>query len=570
MTAQGSEEPFKRAGAARSGGRRGLARALFLLPLAAAFLAHVWANFHYAVNMPFWDDYDAVLDFLNRLSVTHGFADRLKLFFSLHNEHRLVFGRLVETAYLHLSGKVDFFSLIGTGELGLYLIVALFVVQARRRLGADFYLAAPAAIVLLAFSQHALMAKFAMASLQQYYQLFFALVALYLATLPQRARWLPLVLFFATLSSFTGGGGLVTFAVLLLFFLAVREWKLALIEGLYAVLVLATYFYLLPFGVTEIGRASHALALSHPARLVRFVLAFLGSVGGDHYLIAGAALAVLGALVFALSTRRSGGRPDFPALAGLLVVGTAVGAGWSRVSMGVYEAASSRYAIYSLVFLAALILALLASWRGGGGRRALALAALLLSVLVVGAWFAPANRILARRQRILKDSLVYPDQARAMEILAASMKLGIFQPIPPVYQRLPPALPLTRSDLYGPGYLGRISRVALRGDQLVVEGWAAVPPGRKPAEAVILEVNGRFYPAVYGYRRLYGQRRPLRYNARLRLIPLPQVLTVSVIVVGPERDRFYRSPEKIVYANGSGNRRKQGSERGETPPRPDA
>ncbi|HKI87164.1 MAG TPA: hypothetical protein VKA53_10535 [Thermoanaerobaculia bacterium] len=529
---------------------------MFLAPLAAASLVHLWTNLRFAVDMPYWDDYDAVLDFLNRLSSTRSLGRQLGLFLSLHNEHRLVFGRLVEAATLHLTGGVDFALLNLVGQLGLYLVVALVVAYGWRSLGRDEHLAAPAGIFLLAFSQNALMAKFVMASMQQYYQLLFALAALFLVTRRERRRWFPAVLLLATMSSFTGAGGLITFAVLFLYLMLEREWRLAAVEAAYTALVFMLYFKLLIYHSSEVGTASRQMAVSRPDRYLRFVLAFLGSVGDGHYLITGIGIAVVAAIVLPLAVRRMGRDLHFPALVATLVLAVGAGAGLSRLSMGVHEAAASRYAVYSLLLLSSVYLGLLLGTHDPGRRRCVAIAGLAISALLVGLWFSPATKTLRMRARLLDDALVYPDQARAMGILESSMKLGVFAPIPSVERRLPLSLPLDEERYYRKGYLGHLSKLVYRDGTLTVEGWAAVPPDRAPASAVFLEVNGKFYPTVYGYRRLYGQSAPLRYNARLHLLPAPPDLRLSVIVVGPERSRFYRGPWWVVAAGKSARRAK--------------
>lgn len=529
-----------------SGVKRRLERSAFLSLLAAAFLLHLWANLRFAVNMPYWDDYDEVLDFLVRLSWVHDLGHQLRLFFSLHNEHRLVFGRLVTAGLSRLFGGVNFLYLNAVGQLGLYLIVLFLLLYARRRLGKSAYLAAPAGILLLAFSQSALMANFAMASLQQYYQLLFALIALYFSTLRKRSLFLPLGLLFATLSTFAGGGGLICFVVILLYLCWERAWLAALGEGAYASAVFALYFFILPYRATAISRASNAFALTHPFEVLRYGLGFVGALGGDHFVISGILVTVVAVLVLVFGMRFRRRDLAFLILTEIFIAATAGGAAWSRLSMGVHEASSSRYAIYSLLFVANLFLGLLLGARSQAGRRLVGVVGLVVALVAFGAWFAPGTGRLVQRQQALKSYLVYPDQSSAANIMKASMQFGLFAPLGSVYRNLPVALPLGRECLYAKGYEGKVGRLVLRGRKLTVEGWAVVPPGRQRAAAVIVDVNGKYFPTVYGFERPLGRPRPVRYSAKLTLVPLPDSIAVSVIVVGRHPTRLYRSPTRVL------------------------
>ena len=62
----------------------------------------------YSVNMPNWDDYDAILDWLNFNVTNHDAAKFFQILFSQATEHRIVFDRLVTLIYYYLFKSVNF------------------------------------------------------------------------------------------------------------------------------------------------------------------------------------------------------------------------------------------------------------------------------------------------------------------------------------------------------------------------------------------------------------------------------------------------------------------------------
>lgn len=61
----------------------------------------------YAVNIPMKDDYEAILNFLNKFSKAD-FFNRLSLLFSQHNEHRILSSRIVYAISYIITGGVNF------------------------------------------------------------------------------------------------------------------------------------------------------------------------------------------------------------------------------------------------------------------------------------------------------------------------------------------------------------------------------------------------------------------------------------------------------------------------------
>ncbi|MFT4033846.1 MAG: hypothetical protein QM669_15640, partial [Siphonobacter sp.] len=82
-------------------------------------ICHLIIQSLYIADVPYHDDHRWGIYFLNRLYETHGFFQKARLFFSPHNEHRLVLTRLV----LWLDQSIHFKTIgFGTTLLALGLV----------------------------------------------------------------------------------------------------------------------------------------------------------------------------------------------------------------------------------------------------------------------------------------------------------------------------------------------------------------------------------------------------------------------------------------------------------------
>ncbi|MBA4387639.1 MAG: hypothetical protein C0404_06635 [Verrucomicrobia bacterium] len=94
------------------------------VPAVVALLVPALAYFavvmHFAVDVPYWDDYDTVLAYANRPA-----GERMQHLFSQHHEHRLVLNRLLCEAARLVEGKINFAHLILLGNAMLVILFCL-------------------------------------------------------------------------------------------------------------------------------------------------------------------------------------------------------------------------------------------------------------------------------------------------------------------------------------------------------------------------------------------------------------------------------------------------------------
>lgn len=388
----------------------GLGWALLTLPV----LVFGWVWQQYAVNVPKWDDH-ALRGFLINVDQETTIAGKIYQLFRQHNEHRIVYDRILTLLDYTLFGKLNYVHLMAVGNLSLVGLLAIFVAVLRRndsRAGGwPALYAVPVALLLFNLSQWENM-FWGMAALQNFSVVLWVLWAVFLLT--HTNRW-PLAVLAGVLATITSGNGLLVWPLgLLMLLLRVPtnrpgrpSWWPLLGWAVGAILTIGLYFVgfekpggahairpgvidLLKGWFVVVGAAAEALPVGTPLR--------------NSMLLGGLiVLVTLGIAVFGLLTNwpllvrtvqqrrdssRLGGRAGVPVLlvffwgsAGFLL-GTAAIVAYARTGFGIDLLMTSRYKLYSLTLLALLYTYLIAilptptrRWTGlAGGVASLGLA----------------------------------------------------------------------------------------------------------------------------------------------------------------------------------------------------
>ncbi len=322
-------------------------------------LAYFALIMRYGINIPYWDDFDAILNSV-RVSPMH----RLRALLAQHNEHRIAVTRLVAEGMFYLRGHIDFkyFALIGNCFLaGTF---CLFAGQLKKH---------PLCLPVLACLVFAPVAWsnmiWSMAAVQNNGVHFFALASM-MAFFSATSRPLKTVFLFllGTCATFTSGSGIFLFPALLFTLmgqrltmhrlntdsnLSVNLSDLAIV-ALLLIFVSAVYFanYTHPP-----GHPSTTIVLASPLQALNYFLSFAGSfvvsAGGTQFL----SLLVGGILIagFVMLTL-CGAHTKSPALFSfaLYLLITGLAATVTRMGFGISQALSDRYRINSLLLLGSL------------------------------------------------------------------------------------------------------------------------------------------------------------------------------------------------------------------------
>ncbi len=342
---------------------------VLLVPVMA--FALVW--FRFAVNVPKWDDH-ALKNFLLLFQQETTLSGKVYQVFKQHNEHRIVWDRLITWLDYTLFGKLSYVHLMAVGNLSLVGLLAIFGLVIRQEDERNFaqigqrsiWYAVPVACLLFNLAQWENM-FWGMAALQNFSILLWVAGSIYLLAYT-RHEWAALGL--SVLATLTSGNGLVIWPITLGILLhqvltsapRIRSWQPLIRQTVGALVSIGLYFtgYQKP-DVTPSAKVG-------PAQLIQGWLAFTGSAAeafplGSPFrncvLLGGMMLMLV--LVFALTLIRQQGfsRPWPPAayffvgMAGFLLATGAV-VTWSRVGFSLETLITSRYKIYSLSLLSLL------------------------------------------------------------------------------------------------------------------------------------------------------------------------------------------------------------------------
>lgn len=345
---------------------------LLLIPIIVFW--SVWST--YAVDVPKWDD-QALKAFLFYLDSETSISGKLYQFFKQHNEHRIVYDRLITWLDFSLFGKLNYRHLMVVGNLSLVGLLAIFGLVFGRTLSAQakilsnqsslsladclIYLP-PVAFLLLNLSQWENM-FWGMAALQNFTVVLWVVGAIYVLCF---TRNLPFALLLAIAATLTSGNGILIWPIgfAILFhqrILNIRSsWSSLIIWVVGAVGTITLYFlgYEKPAGNPPIrgtvfdllkgwfafnGAAAEAFPIG-PV-FVRCVL--VGGIG---------TLLILGIWFFILkkwlSHKKLSPFDYFFVGVTAFLLGTAAIVAWSRVGFGINTLITSRYKAYSLVLLA--------------------------------------------------------------------------------------------------------------------------------------------------------------------------------------------------------------------------
>jgi len=390
-----------------------------------AFVIYCVVVYKYAFNFPYLDDFDAILDFLNRYDLAAG-KESFVMLLGQHNEHRIFLTHLFSVATLKLFGSIYFPILIFLGNIGWFCVAIVFWQYAKKN-AISFSEFLPVPLVLLAFSHWGMM-TWAMTSIQQYWQILFCVLCIYFLT---QGRLLPAGIF-SVLAAFTGGGGLALAPLACLYFLIRRQWSLLLVCIVFFSAVLLVYFHLLPYSPPGAGRLLETFA--HP---IRFGAFFLGYLGGAFNIDTLSPLSfIVGGLILAALLLRNWRehirQNDFLTWVILFILICAVLATLNRSHLGMEAGGASHYSVYSLLLICCIYLRALTCASGASRKKRLSFLCALAALLLFSYWLWRAPFYLEDRRHLLTHGyIIYPDKDGAKQVLENSKNQRIFNsPVP--------------------------------------------------------------------------------------------------------------------------------------------
>jgi len=408
--------------------------AYFAISVPIIFYVGVYLRF--VTNMPFGDDYDAILfwtcEFFNSDSLHHRFL----LLFKQHNEHRIVTNYLVNLLSMIVFHRINFIFIKFIGQIGLFLIFAtLLFVGGRNKLSAFELIPIP--FLLFCLSQVDLMAC-AMTAVQQYWQLLFDILSILFLTTSRSRAGFATACAFAVLATYSGGGGLLVFPVGFLYLILGRKFSLAIIWLFVTTVALYLFFIYLKYQFSSYGPAAHTYFWAHPRQSIFFIAGFLGNAAQPAAIAIGTGFLLLTAtlVVLAIDFRKSDATLIYIALF-LLLSGTVVAQNREFVVAQFFL--TSRYTIYGLTSFAIVYILVMSSIHTGRLRLLIQLCGIFGAVIINLSFINSGLTALKSFHKIEKVQLVpqpFQSMATTLATLNAAMRQGIFFPAY-MYKNLP-------------------------------------------------------------------------------------------------------------------------------------
>ncbi|WP_138994089.1 hypothetical protein [Larkinella sp. C7] len=334
-------------------------RSVFLggLVLLVPILVYFWVFSRYAINVPKFEDH-ILKTFLFNLERANSFRDKVYEFFRQHNEHRIVYDRLITWLDYNLTGKLNYIHLMVVGSLSLVALLMVFV-KALRKANAPVWMALPVSLLLFNLSHWENM-FWGMAALQNFTVVVLAIAAFYDLAFKNRVSWVAILL--AVAATITSGNGLLIWPVgLVMIFL--RQDYVGVLHWL-AALAVTFRLYFLSYQKPPGNPADQGTLLDQVHGWFLFNGASAEAFPIQNFMLTCLILgiAVVGLAVwmgFSMLWQRFRGVKLSPwqlfFLGGVaFLVGTGLIVAFNRVGFGLGTLTTSRYKIYSLTLLAFL------------------------------------------------------------------------------------------------------------------------------------------------------------------------------------------------------------------------
>lgn len=309
--------------------------------------------FRSALNLPILDDYDALLGFLNQITQLDSTSSKAAYFLaSQHNEYKLFFTHGIAWLVYDLCGYIDFRILFAIGN-GFVLLLAILLWKMFQPNCKDLKtrLAYFTPVSWLLFQlQYWETLNWAMTGIQNIAVLVFSLGAIYL--LVREERWaFCCALAFLILAVSSSGNGLIIIPIGVLILALARRYARVANWLVVSAGCIAAYAYRYNVMVSATHPRNSIFSTFHPLS-PGYVLAFIGSAGSFPFKAGSFLLGILLCVFFVYMARRGYIRKNpLVSYCVLFLLLTAIGVAGIRSDLGVEQSLSSRYTLYSALFL---------------------------------------------------------------------------------------------------------------------------------------------------------------------------------------------------------------------------
>ncbi|MDR0419163.1 MAG: hypothetical protein LBH34_02995, partial [Prevotellaceae bacterium] len=200
------------------------------------FLLYFSIVFRNIINIPEYDDYDALLKFLSDFTLKSSFLEKFEILFSQHGEHRILFTRLIVAIGYLITGGINLSVIVAISNLLFIGIGVVFCLLIKRH--KDIYIFASSAVFILFNGQNFESSTWSMVGLANIGTLLLAMLSIYL-TLQNKKSYFIVGIILSFFTTFSNGNGILLLPTLILAFILQRKKK----ELIYTIII---------FGITII------------------------------------------------------------------------------------------------------------------------------------------------------------------------------------------------------------------------------------------------------------------------------------------------------------------------------
>jgi hypothetical protein len=380
----------------------------------------------YALNLPHWDDYDAVLAFMNSYK-TAPINEKLALLFSQHNEHRIFSSRLVFVLYKGLFGSINFRHIIFINSFIIISVFGLLVYLVKQILPSLWQVAALALSICMFDLNNYENANFAMAGLQNFGIFMLFLYSMYFYSLSPNKFLIPAVIL-QMVCVFSSGNGSIGSLLITVFVFATGNNTKKIIST--SVFLLITPLYYIAF-----SKGSADFFTLNP---LKFIPYFLHSVGSHFGFKLGVvfSLVLLFLFVYLLpfnqdkSLKRLDSVSPFSVIFIFLALFIFASLGVMSIFRGnlpIESACSSRYLIYSHMLVAIVFIFFLIRYQDSVKLKSRSVVIILLLIVTYTFNYEEGEKGFVNFYNTTKNAQFdYPDPVRAKALTEESCKLNIY------------------------------------------------------------------------------------------------------------------------------------------------
>ncbi len=376
--------------------------------------------YKYAINLPRWDDYDTILDFLVNYHKAN-FSDKISLLFTQQNEHRLFSSHVAYALYYALFGDINFRHLIMLNAVTSILVFISITYFIRKALPKDWYIAAFVLSICFFDLNNFENADFATAGMQTYTLLLLLTSALFFYSL--KSRWYIFAgALLQVICIFSSGNGSVGAFLVVLFVCFMKDRYKTIVSASTLIIFAPLYYY------HYIPSQKHLSTLSL-SKIIPFFLHVAGAhFSQDYGIVCGILLLAVLVIILLIQGKYDvkNGTLQLLCIVGFMLFSMAIIAVF-RGNIPVELAYSSRYFIYPHILVAITFTFILINLQGKKLRIPIIIASVLILLYAYRLNFINGSANFEGFRSTLKTTDFFDDdKKKAKEVSDEACKQNIY------------------------------------------------------------------------------------------------------------------------------------------------